>query len=322
MARYWLRASYDCMAQQGHRWSGLTRLTREALAGLREFTRLRHSPHVGRTIWLEPDDRVLHADAGPYGYGGQMDHSQATAPACGFWTRREADMHITWRELRAVRLIVTHYLPHLRRRRVLLYEDNQAVVHILATLTTRSVPLMRELRMLVQVLCEHDIILRALYIRSAENVVADLFSRLAHRGDYCILAGLLARLQSWWGAFTVDAFASPATARLPRFWTEIPCTGSSGTDAFAQQWHGEHVWAHPPPYLLPQLVQRLHTDSALRVTVCAPYWPGRAWYADLLALCSEMVLLPAGSLRRVAADAPDQLETWPLAVFHVRPGMR
>ena len=322
MAGFWLRASYDDMHAQHFRWSGRTRLSRLALAGIREFTRLRDSPYVGRTIWLEPDDRVLHADAGPYGWGGELDYSARLRPAHGFWTPHEAEMHITWRELRAVRLLVRHYLPYLRRRRVLLYEDNQAVVAILTTLTSKSPQLMRELRLLVQILCDEDIYLRALYIRSAENVVADLFSRLAHPRDYCISRRLLQRLQQWWGAFTVDAFASPATARLPRFWTAVPARGAEATSAFSQQWHGEHVWAHPPPSLLPQVAQLLRGDSTLHVSVCAPYWPGQNWYAELLDMCDEMVRLPAGSLRRVAADAPAQLETWAVAVFHIPPGPR
>jgi hypothetical protein len=51
----------------------------------------------------------------------------------GFWSPWEAAKHITFRELRAVRLFVQFYLDRLRGRRLLLYEDNQAVVAMLAS---------------------------------------------------------------------------------------------------------------------------------------------------------------------------------------------
>jgi len=53
--------------------------------------------------------------------------------------------------------------------------------------------------------------------------------------------------------FTVDAAASTANARLPRFWTEAD-------DGLAQPWNGERVWANPP-YSFPNL----------------PAWVAKAW---------------------------------------------
>jgi phage N-6-adenine-methyltransferase len=40
-------------------------------------------------------------------------------------------------------------------------------------------------------------------------------------------------------AFTIDAAASTANARLPRYWT-------AGTDALSRSWAGERVWCNPP----------------------------------------------------------------------------
>eukprot|EP00873_Tetraselmis_striata_P036117 jgi/Tetstr1/456381/TSEL_043115.t1 len=47
--------------------------------------------------------------------------------ARGFWSSADERQHITLKELKAVRLAVESFLPHLAGRNVLLHEDNQAV---------------------------------------------------------------------------------------------------------------------------------------------------------------------------------------------------
>jgi hypothetical protein len=241
-------------------------------------------------------------------------------PAAGFWSPDELPMHITLKELRAVRLSVEHFLPELTGRRVLLHEDNQAVVWILTNMVTRSAEMMSELRALWGVLDLHDIELRPVYIRSAANRIADFASRLAMRGDYVISRARFLALQEMWGDCTVDAFASPATAQVLRYWSESPVEGAEATDAFAQEWRGELAWAHPPPGLLSQLALFLESTGAA-AQVCAPYWPGAVWYSMLLDLSDEHIVLPPGSLELVAADAPPRLASWPVVVFRV-PGGR
>ena len=94
--------------------------------------------------------------------------------------------------------------------------------------------MMHELRKLWYVLDSQDIELRPLYIRSAENVIADYASRLAFSGDYMHALARFEAVQSRWGRCTVDGFASPATALLPRYWTAAPIEGAEAVDAFAR----------------------------------------------------------------------------------------
>ena len=320
LARFWLRSVYDDIVAGGQRWSGYTRLSRQAMADIAEWRRLRDSPHVGRAIWLAPDSAVGHVDAGPYGWGGQLDYQRLLPPAWGFWSPEVADLHITYRELRAVRLFIEHYVESLRGRRLLLYEDNQAVVAILTNLTTRSPLLMGELRALVELLAEADISVRATYIRSAANKVADYFSRIVQPHEYAVAADVFSRVAADWGECTVDAFASAATAMLHRYWAESHSDeGAEAVDAFAQQWEGERLWLHPPPHLLPQVAQFLREHAAVEAHVCVPLWPGEAWYGELLSICAERISFAAGSFERVAADAPERLESWPCTVFRVLP---
>ena len=188
------------------------------------------------------------------------------------------------------------------------------------SLTSKSPILMAELRLLVEVLSTHDISLRAQYIRSADNWDADYQSRMVRPHEYRIALEVFEQLSATWGACSVDAFASEATALLPRFWAEADGSAAEAVDAFAQPWASEAlIWAHPPPALLPQLVQLLEASPSASAIVCVPHWPGSPWFRPLAELSSEMLLFPPGSLQRVAFDAPPMLAHWGVAAFRVLP---
>ena len=190
-----------------------------------------------------------------------------------------------------------------------------AVVWILTHFVSRSPALMLELRVLWRLLEQHDISLHPVYIRSAENRIADAASRLVCSRDYVLVRACFELLQHRWGWCTVDAFASAATAQLPRYWAAHRESGGEAVDALAQDWSGERLWLHPPPGLLPRVVQMLEQSSYDAAQMCVPHWTGAPWFGMLQALSAESITLPAGSLRRVAADAPTRLHSRPVAVF-------
>ena len=315
LGRFMLRSLYDCLATR-RGWGGTVALSAQGRTDLRWWSTLRASPHVGRAIWRSPHTKELWTDASDLGWGGALPKRARLAPAAGFWSPDELPWHITRKELVAVRLSVQHFLPQLAGHRVLLHEDNMAVVWVLTHFVSRSPALMRELRTLWRLLAAHDISLHPVYIRSADNKVADAASRMAAPRDYVLSRATFELIQRSWGWCTVDAFASPATAQLPRFWTAPGHAGGEAQDAFAQEWGGERLWVHPPPAMLPAVVQML--DSArTEAYVCAPRWPAAAWYGMLRDMSVRTWDLAPGELRQVAADSPHRLRAWPLTVFHV-----
>lgn len=54
--------------------------------------------------------------------------------------------------------------------------------------------------------------------------------------------------------FTVDVAASPANAKLPRFYT-------SEDDGLAQDWSGERVWCNPPYSSIEPWAEKAHTGG-------------------------------------------------------------
>lgn len=137
--------------------------------------------------------------------------------------------------------------------------------------------------------------------------------------DYVLDRMVFEDAQRRWGACSIDAFASEATALLPKFWTAKQAPGAAGTDAYQQEWpSGERIWAHPPSSALAAFVAFLQEPRRLaEVIVCTPKHVNHSWFNELVGLSDERQKIPAGKLQRVAKDAPERLEEWPCMLFHI-----
>jgi len=310
-ARFYLRELHTVIASRSS-WGALVRLTRQALRDLRWWAQL-PSASVSRAIWRPPEDVVLHCDASRTGWGGVLD---STVPAHGFWSPRERGHHITYLELMAVQRSIEAFEPRLRGRSVLLWEDNQAVRHILSAGSSRSPELMRLLRRVWWQLDSAAIDLRVEYIRSEENVGADALSRLRAEDETCLRPAAFESLERRWGPHTIDRFASPDNRLLPRYNSLFGSEKSANAvNAFAQDWRGENNFAFPPTRLLDQLAQLLR-ERPVEATVVAPYWPAQGWFQQLSESCDDFTLLPA----RGSVDVhPDSLKSLNPAILHSSP---
>ena len=92
------------------------------------------------------------------------------------------ELDITKKEMVTVMVAVKHWFSELANLRVKIYVDNQAVVSLLNYGISRSPFLAACLREIFYVLAMYNIELRAEYIPSKENCLADLCSR-AYNSD-------------------------------------------------------------------------------------------------------------------------------------------
>jgi hypothetical protein len=291
-ARFRLRSVYDAMDCNSHS----STLSRQALTDLSWWASL-HELHVenGCPIWPPSTSRTLWCDAsGQTGWGAQLQWSGRTLNASGFWKEgAEQARHITWKELRTLRLSLTALLPEVRGQHILLWEDNMPVVHIVMNGTSRSPMLMSELRQLWAFLMQHNITLLPRYIRSEDNP-ADMWSRWKDRSAWQLLPAVAKHVQARFGPCTLDAFACRATALLPRYCSAGPDPGCLQRDAFTMSWTHEHVWLNPPWELLQKVIYKLRTDKARGILI-VPFWPAQPWWPSLLQIAEEFVALPRPS---------------------------
>jgi hypothetical protein len=190
-----------------------------------EWWRTVPDQHNGRSIYKPIETAYLHADSSAYGWGAVLNDNHAYQ-ARGFWYNDDCHQHITWNELRAVRLAIESFLPQLRGRNVLTHEDNTAVVATLSKLTTRSPVMMTALRRLWHLLDVNNNNIRPKYIRSTGNIWADSFSRELDSDDRQLKPWIFSYLETSWGPPSIDRFATMENTQLPRLnnrWRDPKC---------------------------------------------------------------------------------------------------
>ena len=288
-ARFYLRELHDVMATKDS-WSGRVKITNQLRRDLLWWRDV-PSQQNGRPIHKPTETAYLHVDSSDYGWGAVLNDLKT---ARGFWYDEDRAQHITFKELKAVRYAVSSFLPELMGRRVLLHEDNQAVVSVITHLTTRSPAMMLELRKLWFLLDSNDVHLRPRYIRSAANIWADKLSRELDYSDWQLNPRIFRHLNREWGPYSIDRFATMENAMLPRYnarWRDPRCEAVDSLRLSDQHWRVNANWCNPPWELLQELVLKLQRSGA-SATVVAPNWVGESWHQQLMELSSDIIIYP------------------------------
>jgi len=164
-------------------WQNL-HLTRQA-RGEVGFWHARISEFNGQNIWPKPSAlRIVYSDASATGFGGYtVEHGNLVAN--GQWSAEEATQSSTWRELRAVRLILESFQGKLANERVHWFTDNQNVVSIVQHGSPKVV-LQVEALEIFSVCVNNSISLEPEWIPREQNELADYYCRIVDYDDYIL----------------------------------------------------------------------------------------------------------------------------------------
>ena len=88
-------------------------------------------------------------------------------------------------------------------------------------------------------------------------------------------------IDSRWGPFTVDCFASCANTKLPRFYSRFYSPNTLGVNALSHSWQGENCWLIPPVCLVTQVIEHVKLRKCVGALV-VPYWPSAIFGHGLL----------------------------------------
>ena len=95
-----------------------------------------------------------------------------------------------------------------------------------------------------------------------------------------------------WGSPSIDLSATSLNTKLPLYCSLVPDPQAVFEDAFCHPWANLDLYAFPPFPLVGNVVARVRETPNLSMTLVAPLWPEKEWFADLLLLTQPPVVLP------------------------------
>ena len=246
---------------------------------------------VGVDLSLPRPDLVLYTDASDSGWGASLGSDHLS----GWWSRDVSLYSINHRELLAVFLAIRGFLPLLRGQTVSLFTDNtSALSYLRKEWGTRSSTL-NEVAQAVLRLCEaSDVRLLPQFVPGRLKVLADSLSRRGQvlGSEWTLHQEVCRDLFRLWPV-TVDLFATSLNHRLQVYFSPMADPQAAEVDALVQSWDNLQAYAFPPFSLLQRVLSKVRGSHNLELTLVAPFWPLRPWFADLLDLLVEVpVLLP------------------------------
>ena len=165
-------------------WCQMLEMNPEARSEL-EFW-LSQVDHInGHEIWHSPSAvRVVYSDASGSGYGGFTVEHGCHVAHCA-WSAQEMARSSTWRELRAVRIMLEFLVSKLKNERVRWFSDNQNVVRIMEV-GSKKPQLQEEALTIFSIAAQNVVRMEPQWIPRSENQKADYLSRLQDTDDWKI----------------------------------------------------------------------------------------------------------------------------------------
>ena len=186
-------------------------------------------------------------------------YSDASSSACGSfitldgkvfhqnWSDFERSQSSMFCELLAVLLSLQAFIDSLRAQTVVWYTDNLNVARIVSI--GSKVPALQWMALDIHRLCLlASVSIDMQWIPGDLNIIADDISKFVDLDDYSINDRVFYSLHKLWGPHTCDRFACHYNAKLPKFNTRFFQPGTSGLNAFAQDWSKDNNWLCPPPH--------------------------------------------------------------------------
>ncbi|VDI24493.1 Hypothetical predicted protein [Mytilus galloprovincialis] len=137
------------------------------------------------------------------------------------------------------------------------------------------------------------------WIPRESNTKADKLSRQSDCDDWGIQSWVFEYLNDLWGIFTCDRFACDYNTKCKMFNSKFYCKGTSGIDAFKQNWTNENNWLVPPPSLITKVINKL-TVERCEGTLVVPEWRSAPYWCLKINEHVEAAVLESG----VTTDSP------------------
>jgi hypothetical protein len=106
---------------------------------------------------------------------------------------------------------------------------------------------------------------------------ADAMTKQVNTDDWSIHPEAFSTLQSWFGKFTVDLFASADNFKVAKFYSYAFSADSTGVDAFSMSWEGERAYCAPPIALILRTIRKIEVTKMTGVLLIPLWRRARFW---------------------------------------------
>jgi hypothetical protein len=235
-----------------------------------------------------PKQFLIYSDASSTGCGARV-FNHADLDMVHLWNEAEKQLSSTWRELKAIELLLKLHGDKFKSANIKWYTDNQGVPVIIHKGSMKNDLHLSSLE-IFELCLKNQIRLTVDWIPREINEEADALSKVTDTDDWQIDNRIFNYVNKLHGAFSIDLFASNLSHETKRFYSKYWCLGSEGVDAFAYNWGDENCWAVPPPYLVPRFLDHIEKCKGKGVLVVpgwqsASFWPllnnGTKWTPGL-----------------------------------------
>ncbi|XP_046611523.1 uncharacterized protein LOC124300993 [Neodiprion virginianus] len=233
----------------------------------------------------------ISSDASLTGWGAHSENRSTH----GFWEKSHEKYSINYLELLAASYALQCFASNLSDCEILLRIDNTTAVSYINRAGGIQLPHLSELARNIWEWCEsRQIWVFASYIPSGENVEADRASRIKNIDtEWEISNKFFSKIESKFGPFSIDLFASNANKKCERFCSRFPQPNTKAVDAFTIPWSDkEGLYAFPPFSLVLKTLRKIIIEKA-ECTIIVTHWPSQAWYPLFVELqVSDSLILP------------------------------
>lgn len=269
-------------------YEAVTPLSPQARAELSWW--IEHLPKMeGIPIHLAESQPIeIFTDASLEGYGAFCEGEGIQAP----WIGDKKGLHINILEMHAALIALEHFTRNIPESSILMKIDNKTALSYINKMGgTRSQVLTDLALQFWELVLNRKLILRAEYIKSEDNVAADLLSRRRIRkSEWSLHPQVFRAITQKWGLPTVDLFASHHNAKVQTYISWKFQDQAWATDALKTPWPSTHLaYAFPEFNLIGKTLKKLESSKVDRLIMICPAWKTAFWYPLLL---SKLVEIP------------------------------
>lgn len=263
----------------GFPWDSFRLLSREVITEL-TFWKFNLSASNGLEFKTSPEiTKVCYSDASQFAYGGFIVEKLGRVIAQGNFSDLESNTSSTYRELLAVKNVLSSLAHKLKKETVQWNSDNMNVSRIINSGSTKDY--LQKIAIKIYNICtKNNIRICPTWVPRDKNQIADIISKSYDTDNWSIDNETFYYIQTNYGPFTIDRFADDKNRKVKRFNSKVFCPETENVNAFSSHWGNEFNWLCPPIYLIGKTLKHLKTCHAKGV-LFVPMWKS-AYFWPLL----------------------------------------